>query len=530
MKHINQTVKKIMLYENRKETLFQVSVFSMFLFCLFLWEPISMYYVFTAIQTGKVERIVCASVAGGLFLLLFMGVQYVNNTYGDMNTWKIITNVRERFFRVYFNTDYYEVHTAFKEGELFDRIYNSGMGIMDYFINYSVIIVFVILGIGFCCYYLQLVSFIFLPIILLVPFELYLTRIISCKISKLEEKKRKYESIRTEKGERLLDNLEFSIMYGMEEVLLEDYLHLIRESRKQQKKKELWQESIQSIHIFLQSCMQIVLEREIMYRLITMADSVTLILVLDKLTQILREMISRFLEISQKKIMIKRIFELEEYINPAILSEQNEEQKENEAIVVKGLAVRQQNIDILKEINLSVNRGEKVALIGENGSGKSTLLKALLGLVLPSGGQCFINGINTKTWGIRQRREISYIPAEPLLFSETVEDNLNMGSEEDNELLWTQALGHCTVFKDRTVEELSGGQRQLVNIGRGIYRNGSILIADEPTSHLSREKAEEVMKWMLDSSDTCLIITHDDSLLPLFGRVIKMEKGLLREL
>lgn len=543
--HVNKFVFDVMFRQNRKASIFQIAVFSIFLIFLFCWEPIAMYCLFAAIRMNRVGAIFWASLFVSLSLFCFATVQYVNNTYADCNSWNIITKIRERLFRSYYALDYNSTHEKFSTGEIFDRIFQSGIGILDYAINYLGIFLMVIMGVGFAVYYAVKIPLVLIPVFLLVGLELFMTKRITGKLSVIEREKRELESLRTVAGERLTQDLEFSLMYGVEDVMLDQYLSTLDKSWNQVKKKEMLLEFIHSVHSFVQSILQILLGLAMFGAkskgLMNTADTPVMLLVLDKLSYTVKEAIQRISEIGQKRVSVRRILELvpegEVRKQKALGASPKTAERESPGIVKEAAVVTMNNVsikidgyEILKDVNLEVLAGEKVAIIGENGSGKSTLLKAALGLVPANSGICLIHGTDTGKWTYEQRRRVGYIPVTPFLFMESVSSNIDMGIERPDENLKCIADEFCAGFFNNDVETLSGGQQQMVNICRGVLRTPAVLFADEPTSHLQREETERVMKWILENGDTCLVITHDLSLLPLFTRVLEIKEGGLAEI
>ncbi|MFS7895269.1 putative bacterial ABC-type protein transporter [Helianthus anomalus] len=159
-----------------------------------------------------------------------------------------------------------------------------------------------------------------------------------------------------------------------------------------------------------------------------------------------------------------------------------------------------QQVHVLKDINITMNPYEVVALVGLSGSGKSTIVNLLLRLYEPTSGQILIDGSPLKDLDIKWLRErIGYVGQEPRLFRMDVKSNIAYGctrdvTQEDIEWAAKQAYAHdfITTLPDgyNTIVDddlLSGGQKQRIAIARGILRDPSILILDEATSALDAE-------------------------------------------
>lgn len=174
---------------------------------------------------------------------------------------------------------------------------------------------------------------------------------------------------------------------------------------------------------------------------------------------------------------------------------------------------------VLKGIDLDVEKGDVVALIGGNGAGKSTLMKIIMGIHLPDKGEIFIEGqkvqLNKPSAALAQG--IYLVPQEPMLFPNmSVEENITLGFKENQTELHTrlveliEQLG-WKISLDRKAETLSIAEQQLVEILRGLLRNARILILDEPTSALTFHEIKSLFKLVNDLHDkgiSIFYITH----------------------
>lgn len=163
-----------------------------------------------------------------------------------------------------------------------------------------------------------------------------------------------------------------------------------------------------------------------------------------------------------------------------------------------GFSYPDTNIPVLENVNLKINAGEKVGIIGRTGSGKSTLEKLLLGLYEPSDGAVLLEGTDLRQIDpLSARRHIGYVPQDVELFRGTVRSNIKIGhpAATDEEMLLAADLAGISPFLkthpagfDLPINEqgggLSGGQRQAVSIARALIGNPPILVMDEPTSSM----------------------------------------------
>ena len=210
----------------------------------------------------------------------------------------------------------------------------------------------------------------------------------------------------------------------------------------------------------------------------------------------------------------------------------------------KFYGTKDMKVDALKNVNIRIEKGEFVAIVGSSGSGKSTLLHMLGGLERSSSGIIKINGIdisklNEKELAEYRRKEVGFIFQQfnliPILnVRENIELPLITGNEEiDDEYI--DYLINILGLKDREKHlpsQLSGGQQQRVAIGRALSTKPSIILADEPTGNLDAKNTREVIKLLKESSkslnQTLIVITHDDDIAREADRIITIVDGCIR--
>ncbi|MTK13946.1 ABC transporter ATP-binding protein [Clostridium sp. OS1-26] len=198
-------------------------------------------------------------------------------------------------------------------------------------------------------------------------------------------------------------------------------------------------------------------------------------------------------------------------------------------------------VEALKDINLSVNKGEFVAIVGASGSGKSTLLHLLGGLDRPTKGKVIIDGESIYNYkeeklAIFRRRKIGFIfqffNLIPVL---DVEENIALPALLDNDKVDKSYLEEIIEIlglkerKNHLPSELSGGQQQRVSIGRALLNKPSIILADEPTGNLDSKNSKEVIELLKFTArkynQTLILITHDINIATMADRVITIEDG-----
>ncbi len=204
-------------------------------------------------------------------------------------------------------------------------------------------------------------------------------------------------------------------------------------------------------------------------------------------------------------------------------------------------AYKDQNHQTLKDINIKIKKGEKVAILGKIGSGKSTLLKLINNLYEPTKGSVLIDALDTRQIDPTDlRHAIGSVPQEPFLFMGTIKDNLTIGEQyvSDEEILRVSKiaglddfLGKHEAGYDLLVGErgegLSGGERQAVTLARALISDPNIIMLDEPTNSMDRQTEKSFINRLQNivEDKTLIVVTHKTSLLQLVDRIIIVENG-----
>lgn len=202
-------------------------------------------------------------------------------------------------------------------------------------------------------------------------------------------------------------------------------------------------------------------------------------------------------------------------------------------------------VEALKSTNISISKGEFVAVVGPSGSGKSTLLYLIAGLLQPNSGSVLIEGKNIynlseNELSIFRRRRIGFIfqffNLLPMLSLEenvilpALLDNKKVDMEYLDELL--KVLG-ITERRRHLPGALSGGQQQRAAIARALFTKPSIVFADEPTGNLDSKSSKEVLELLTMSikkyNQTLVLITHDMNVATHADRIIKIEDGVVSD-
>ncbi|HEY7905610.1 MAG TPA: lipoprotein-releasing ABC transporter ATP-binding protein LolD [Wenzhouxiangella sp.] len=227
--------------------------------------------------------------------------------------------------------------------------------------------------------------------------------------------------------------------------------------------------------------------------------------------------------------------------------------KPTEAVVVCEAVTRtfvqgQSEIRVLHEVNLTIDRGERIAIVGASGAGKSTLLHLLGGLDRPNAGRVLIEGIDLATQtekmlaALRNRAMGFVYQFHHLLPEFSALENVAMplliggldpasATEKASAMLERVGLAHRVGHKPG---ELSGGERQRTAVARAMVHRPSCLLADEPTGNLDEVNSEHIYDLMLelntDFATALVVVTHDRALAHKMDRCLEMVGGQLHEL
>lgn len=196
---------------------------------------------------------------------------------------------------------------------------------------------------------------------------------------------------------------------------------------------------------------------------------------------------------------------------------------------------------ILNNLNVTIKKGEKVAILGKIGTGKSTLLKLIMNLYEPTNGSILVDEVDVRQIDpIDLRSSIGVVPQEPFLFMGTIKDNITIGEQyvSDEELISVskiagldEFLGRHEAGFDLMVGErgdgLSGGERQSVTLARALISDPNILMLDEPTNSMDSQTEKAFIGKLKNiiHDKTVIIVTHKTSILELVDRVIVLDNG-----
>ena len=194
--------------------------------------------------------------------------------------------------------------------------------------------------------------------------------------------------------------------------------------------------------------------------------------------------------------------------------------------IKKSFGSGENRVQVLKGIDLAVEKGEFCVLLGPSGSGKSTLLNILGGIDRADSGDILIDGermadMNEKALTLYRRRHLGYIfQMYNLIPNLTVRENIEVGAYLSRRPLDVDELLHLLGLWDhrgKLPNQLSGGQQQRTSIGRAIVKNPDILLCDEPTGALDYK-----------TGNTVIMVTHNDAIRLMADRVVRLRDGAIR--
>jgi len=214
-------------------------------------------------------------------------------------------------------------------------------------------------------------------------------------------------------------------------------------------------------------------------------------------------------------------------------------------IELRDVSFSYDGVDVLRNINLKIEKGKTVALVGSSGAGKSTLADLIPRFHDVSGGELLIDGVNIKDYSLKSvRDQISIVTQEPILFNDTITNNILIGKQDAgaaeieeaakvanaHQFITRKEASYTTNIGDRGTK-LSGGERQRLTIARAVIKNPPILILDEATSSLDTESerlVQDAINNMMQNR-TSIVIAHRLSTIRHADEIIVLQKGAIVE-
>ena len=210
--------------------------------------------------------------------------------------------------------------------------------------------------------------------------------------------------------------------------------------------------------------------------------------------------------------------------------------------ITKHFGDGESRVNVLKGIDVSMEKGEICVLLGPSGSGKSTLLNILGGIDQADDGYIAIDGERTgdmseKELTLYRRKHLGYVfQMYNLIPNLSIRENIEVGAYlSDNPLDVDDLMKTLGLYEHRNKlpNQLSGGQQQRTAIGRAIVKNPDILLCDEPTGALDYNTSKEILKLIETVNqkygNTIVMVTHNDAIKDMADRVVKLRDGMIRK-
>ena len=210
--------------------------------------------------------------------------------------------------------------------------------------------------------------------------------------------------------------------------------------------------------------------------------------------------------------------------------------------IIKSFGAGDSRVEVLKGIDLEIERGEFCVLLGPSGSGKSTLLNIIGGIDGADSGSITIDGeriedMTEKKLSLYRRKHLGYIfQMYNLIPNLTVRENIEVGAYLSEEPLDVDELLHTLGIYEhqrKLPNQLSGGQQQRTAIGRAIVKNPDILLCDEPTGALDYNTSKDILRLIETVNqkygNTIVMVTHNDAIKDMADRVVKLRDGMIRK-
>ncbi|RYY60301.1 MAG: ABC transporter ATP-binding protein, partial [Chitinophagaceae bacterium] len=243
------------------------------------------------------------------------------------------------------------------------------------------------------------------------------------------------------------------------------------------------------------------------------------------------------------------LIRVEEILAAPVVVDENENGRQllsfNDSIEFRNATFAYSDAVILDNINLTIKKGQTVALVGSSGAGKSTLADLIPRFHDVSSGEVLIDGINIREYSLRSiRSQMSIVTQEPILFNDTIEGNIRLGKQTatQEEVIDAAKVANAHGFIERKDDgykenigdrgsKLSGGERQRLTIARAVVKNPPILILDEATSSLDTESerlVQDAINNMMQNR-TSIVIAHRLSTIRHADEIIVLQKGKIVE-
>ncbi len=510
--------------------------------------------IISDINMGREGMIQLSLVAGMMILVYFLkGVSYYGKTYlVSYVSQKSIRDIRDDLYSHLHNLSL-SFYSKNKTGDILSRVTNDVQQLEGAIINTtvgSIDKVFTLIGGIIYLVYLNYRLTIFLIIIL--PFITYVITKFNYKLKKVSRRVQIKIADVSDVLQETLSAVRVVKSFGREEYEFDRFSTENQANFRAKMKKTQYGAILTPLVEFLAAISFTAIlwygGYEVMQGRMTASELIAFFTLLLTISEPLRSITKLSKRLQNLFASAERVFEIMDTESELREDDENKiELEEVEGKVVYDNVSFAYNRDeiVLKNINLTANQGEVVALVGHSGAGKTTMVDLIPRFFDPIEGQIRLDGHNLTDVKIDSLRNfIGIVPQETILFSGTLRDNIAYGDlEADEEAIKKAAQaanahdfimdfpdGYNTVVGERGVG-LSGGQKQRISIARAILKNPRILILDEATSSLDSESealVQEALEHLMENRTT-FIIAHRLSTIKNADKIVVVEKGEIME-
>lgn len=399
---------------------------------------------------------------------------------------------------------------------------------------------------------LKMNCIIFAGVIVILPISLFISNKIATRLGTLAKKRKgKYDEL-SDIALDSMEGIEIAKSYCIEKLLGQRIHEKAEEILKNEYSRNRYQALANGLTMLIKwvptiICSLIALAL-VLNRTISIGELMAFIVLFNKIFNPVSELPFRIMDAKEIMISVKRIERLM-CTKPEKSGSYEETVSGNTENVIELNNITfsydtQTANNILENVSMVIERGEKIALVGASGAGKSTLLKLLCGFIRAQSGVYHLYGHNFDKWNIAAaRKEIAYVSQDAYLFPETIAENVSYGDSHTDisrvkqacrlagiyDMIMALPEGFYTKLGERGIT-ISGGERQRIVIARALYKDAPIILMDEPTSALD-EKTQEIVSRVIyqDKSKTVIVAAHRLSTIKNTDRIYCFTNGKIAE-